>query len=152
MKDKIKVILLSVVFIALLFGSNYLLKSQNADIGTKQLLEENTTNNNEQEESFSLKVTEANFEKEVLNSEKTVLIDFYADWCGPCKRLAPIVEDVAKENPNLKVVKIDVDNNPSLAYKYNATSIPTLVVIKNGEEVNRAVGLVSKETILDLVK
>ena len=81
-----------------------------------------------------------------------VLVDFYADWCGPCKRLAPIVEDVAKENPNLKVVKIDVDNNPSLAYKYNATSIPTLVVIKNGEEVNRAVGLVSKETILDLVK
>lgn len=152
MKDKIQVIILSIVFVVLLLGSNYLLKSKNADIGTIQLLEENTINNESQEESYVLEVTEATFESEVLNSEKTVLIDFYADWCGPCKALAPIVEKVAKENPDLKVVKINVDNNSSLAYKYNATSIPTLIVIKNGVEVNRTVGLVQKETILDLVK
>ena len=152
MKDKIKVILLSVVFIFFLVGTNYVLKNPSANSADTNFLEENPTSNQEQAESLVLKVTETDFEKEVLTSEKTVLIDFYADWCGPCKRLASIIEEVAKENPNLKVIKIDVDKNSSLAYKYNATSIPTLVVIKNGKEVNRAVGLVSKETILDLVK
>lgn len=148
MKEKIKLILLIIAFVFFLVGTNYVLKNPSVNNVDEQFLEENK----EQEESFTLKVTEANFEKEVLNSKQTVLIDFYADWCGPCKKLSPIIEEVARENPNLKVVKIDVDENYNLAYEYGANSIPTLVVIKNGKEVNRAVGIVSKETILDLVK
>lgn len=99
-----------------------------------------------------LKITNSNFEKEVLNSERTVLIDFYADWCGPCKMLAPIIEAVAKENENIKVVKINVDEAQDLAMKYEVMSIPTIVVIKNGREVNRNVGVISKNQIEGMVK
>ena len=98
-----------------------------------------------------LKINEDNFEKEVLESEKTVLIDFFADWCGPCKMLSPIIEQFAKENEKVKVVKINVDELPDLAVKYGVRSIPTLVVIKNGEEVNRSDGLIDKSEILELV-
>ena len=99
-----------------------------------------------------LKVTSSNFEEEVLKSEKTVLIDFYAEWCGPCKMLSPVVDAVAKENENIKVVKVNVDDEQDLAMKYQIMSIPTLVVIKNGEVVNKSVGLISKSEILDLIK
>ena len=99
-----------------------------------------------------INVSSKNFETEVLNSEKTVLIDFYADWCGPCKMLSPVVEKFANENENIKVVKINVDDEQDLAIKYGVMSIPTLVVIKNGQEVNRSVGLVSKDDILNIVK
>lgn len=99
-----------------------------------------------------IQVNRNNFEKEVLNSEKTVLIDFYADWCGPCKMLSPVVEQFASENEKIKVVKINVDDEQDLAIEYGVMSIPTLVVIKNGQEVNRQVGLVSKDDILNLVK
>lgn len=99
-----------------------------------------------------LKIDSENFEEEVIKSEKTVLIDFFADWCGPCKMLSPIIEQFAKENNEIKVVKINVDDSPDLAVKYGVMSIPTLVVIKNGEEVNRSVGLIDKSEILDLVK
>ena len=99
-----------------------------------------------------MKVTSANFEEEVLNSDKAVLIDFYADWCGPCKMFSPIVESVAEENEDIKVVKIDVDNAQDLAIKYQIMSIPTIVVIKNGQEVNRNVGVVSKSQIVEMVK
>lgn len=99
-----------------------------------------------------IEVTENTFEEEVLNSDQTVLIDFYADWCGPCKILSPIIEEVAKENPDFKVVKIDVDSNENLAYEYRAYSIPTLVVIENGVEVNRAVGAIPKKDVLELIK
>ena len=99
-----------------------------------------------------MKVTSANFEEEVLNSDKAVLIDFYADWCGPCKMFSPVVESVAEENEDIKVVKIDVDNAQDLAIKYQIMSIPTIVVIKNGQEVNRNVGVISKSQILEMVK
>ena len=99
-----------------------------------------------------LKVTSSNFESEVLQSEKPVLIDFYADWCGPCKMLSPIVDKVAEENSDIKVVKINVDNSQDLAMRYQVMSIPTLVVIKNGKEVNRAVGLIDKDEIVGLIK
>ncbi|MBR3614827.1 MAG: thioredoxin [Clostridia bacterium] len=113
----------------------------------------NTNNENIANEAGKvIEVTETTFEEEVLKSDKTVLIDFYADWCGPCKILSPIIEEVAKENPDLKVVKIDVDKNESLAYEYRAYSIPTLVVIENGVEVNRAVGAIPKKDVLELIK
>jgi len=99
-----------------------------------------------------LKGTSANFEEEVLNSQKPVLIDFYADWCGPCKMLSPIVEQFASENEDIKVVKINVDDEQDLAIEYGIMSIPTLVVIKNGQEANKAVGLISKDEINNLVK
>ena len=99
-----------------------------------------------------LKINSENFEEEVIKSEKIVLIDFFADWCGPCKMLSPIVEEFAKENNEIKVVKVNVNDSPDLAVKYGVMSIPTLVVIKNGEEVNRSVGLIDKSEILDLVK
>ena len=114
--------------------------------------EDNSNDKIQVTEDKVIKVTEENFEEEVLKSDKKVLIDFYADWCGPCKVLSPIVEEVAKENPDIKVVKINVDENNELSYKYKTYSIPTLVVIENGVEVNRAVGAIPKDSILELVK
>ncbi len=99
-----------------------------------------------------MKVNKESFETEVLKAEGMVLVDFFADWCGPCKMLSPIVDEVAEENTDIKVCKINVDEEPELAMRYNVMSIPTLVVIQNGEEVNKSVGLVSKEDIIKLVK
>ena len=99
-----------------------------------------------------IKVNNQNFEEEVIKSEKTVLIDFYADWCGPCKMLSPIIDEIAEENSEIKVVKVNVDDSQDLAMKYQVMSIPTLVVIKNGEEVNRSVGLIDKSQVANLIK
>lgn len=99
-----------------------------------------------------LEVTSENFEKEVLESEKTVLVDFYAEWCGPCKRLSPIVEEVAKEETEVKFVKMNIDNCEDIAIEYQVMSIPTLVVMKNGKEANRSVGLIDKEQVKELIK
>ena len=101
---------------------------------------------------MSIKVNSENFESEVLKSKKIVVIDFYADWCGPCQMLSPIVDQVASEYENLKVVKINVDEAQDLAINYGVISIPTLVVIKDGQETNRTVGLISKNAIEELVK
>lgn len=98
------------------------------------------------------KITSENFEIEVLKSEKTVLVDFYADWCGPCKMLSPVVDEVAQENEDIKVVKINVDEAQNVAMKYNIMSIPTLVIIKNGQEISRSVGVIDKSQILDMIK
>lgn len=99
-----------------------------------------------------IKVNGQNFEEEVTKSEKPVLIDFYADWCGPCKMLSPIIDEIAEENSEIKVVKVNVDDSQDLAMKYQVMSIPTLVVIKNGEEVNRSVGLIDKSQVANLIK
>ena len=98
-----------------------------------------------------IKVSNENFNSEVISSDKPVLIDFYADWCGPCKMLSPVVDKLAEEHSEFKVVKINVDENPDLAGSYQVMSIPTLVVIENGKEVNRSMGLQSKQDILNLV-
>ena len=81
----------------------------------------------------------------------SVLVDFYADWCGPCKMLAPIVDEIAQENDDIKVVKVNVDENPNIALDYKVMSIPTLVVIKGGKEVSRSVGVVDKKEILEML-
>lgn len=99
-----------------------------------------------------LNVTKANFETEVVNSEKTVLLDFWATWCGPCRMIAPTVEAVAEENPDVLVGKVNVDEEPELARAFGITSIPTLVVMKDGMTVRQAVGVQTKEQILKLVK
>lgn len=94
-----------------------------------------------------LKLNEQNFANEILNSS-AALVDFYADWCGPCKMIAPIVEEIANERTDITVGKINVDESPALAMKYNVSSIPTLIVFKNGIELNRIVGYRPKEDIL----
>ena len=99
-----------------------------------------------------IKANSQNFEEEVIKSEKIVLVDFYADWCGPCKMLSPIIDEVAEENDDIKVVKVNVDDSQDLAMKYQVMSIPTLVVIKNGSEINRSVGLIDKAQVVNLIK
>lgn len=99
-----------------------------------------------------IKVNKESFETEVLKAEGTVLVDFFADWCGPCKMLSPIVDQIAEEHKEVKVCKVNVDTEPELAMRYGVMSIPTLVVIKGGKEVNKSVGLVSKEEILTMIK
>lgn len=97
-------------------------------------------------------ITKENFTKEVLESEKTVLLDFWAIWCGPCMMIAPILHEIAEENPDIKVAKINVDENPQLAAKFGIISIPTLIVMKDGKAVNKSEGLIPKEQILELLK
>ena len=94
-----------------------------------------------------------NFENEVLKANETVLVDFYADWCGPCKMMSPIIDSIAEENlENVKVGKINVDENGELAEKYNVMSIPTIIVFKNGMPVKGFVGVTGKQEIVDALK
>ena len=97
------------------------------------------------------KITAQIFEEQIKTSDKTVLIDFYADWCGPCKMIAPTIHEIAQENPQIKVVKVNVDEETPLAIKFGIQSIPTLVIMKDGEILKKIVGLRSKEQILELL-
>ena len=90
---------------------------------------------------------EGNFEEEVLKTEGTVLVDFYADWCGPCKAMSPIIDEIAEEVSTAKVGKVNVDENGELAVKYNVVSIPTIMVFKNGEPSKTFVGVTEKDAI-----
>jgi len=96
-------------------------------------------------------LTTDNFNKEVLNSEKPVLIDFWAGWCGPCQMLSPIIEEVANEVTDTKICKINVDEQPALAGQFNIMSIPTLVVVKDGKVTDKNIGFISKERTLELI-
>jgi len=98
-----------------------------------------------------LKLNNSNFEKEILDSTGLKLVDFYADWCGPCKMVAPIIQEIAEERKDIVVGKINVDESYELAAKYNVSSIPTIILFNNGEEINRIVGYRPKEEILDLL-
>lgn len=99
----------------------------------------------------TLKITKENFEKEVLNSDKPVLLDFWASWCTPCKMVSPIIEEIAGEVTNAKVGKINIDEQPELAQAFNVMSIPTLAVMKNGKVINSIVGARPKSAILKLL-
>lgn len=151
MKNKIIWFIIFVILVIAIILASRFVNNQGEE--TIQESKENTNILNEGEENMNIiKVSDENFEQEVLNSNIPVLVDFYADWCGPCKMLSPIVDEVAKENEDIKVVKVNVDESQNTAIKYQVMSIPTLVVIKNGNEVNRSVGLIDKEEILNLVK
>ena len=98
-----------------------------------------------------LKINNENFESEVLNSNKTVLLDFYADWCGPCQMVAPVLAEIAEEREDIVVGKINVDEEMQLALKFGVESIPMIAVIKDGKLVNKSVGFKPKEQILELL-
>jgi len=92
----------------------------------------------------AVQVTVDTFQQEVLNSDKIVLVDFWADWCGPCKMLAPIIDQIADAHPEVKVCKVNVDTEPSLAIDYQVMNIPNIIIFKDGQKVDQAIGVHSK--------
>ena len=99
----------------------------------------------------AMNIHKNNFQEEVLNSDKEVLLDFWAPWCGPCRMVVPIVEEIAQEREDIKVCKINVDEETELASRFGVMSIPTLIVMKNGEIINQSIGARSKAQILDML-
>lgn len=99
----------------------------------------------------AIHVRQENFQEEVMNAEGKVLVDFWAPWCGPCRMVVPLVEEIARERPDVKVVKINVDEEQELASQYQVMSIPTLMVMEHGEVINRATGARPKAAILGML-
>lgn len=98
-----------------------------------------------------LNINKNNFDQEVMHSDRTVLLDFYAAWCGPCKMLSPVIDEIARERSDIKVGKVNVDEQYELASKYGVFSIPTLLVIKNGQVFNKSLGARPKAQILSMI-
>ena len=99
----------------------------------------------------AVKIDKNNFEKEVLNSDRKVLLDFWASWCGPCRMISPVLEEIAAERPDIKVAKVNVDEEPELARQFGVMSIPMLVVMEHGQILNKSLGAKPKEAVLNLL-
>ena len=97
-------------------------------------------------------ITKDNFENEIVKADKPVLVDFWASWCGPCRMLSPTIDEIAEEHPEIKVCKIKIDDEAELAIRHGVMSVPTLMIFKNGEIAQTAVGVRPKDEILDLLK
>lgn len=97
-------------------------------------------------------LTEDNFSEEVILSDRPVIVDFYADWCGPCKMVSPTLEEIAYQQNDIKIAKLDVDAHPMLARQFDVMSIPTIIAFKGGKEYKRRIGFANKQIILDLVR
>ena len=143
MNERVKVLLIAFVFGVIVFGSSKVIKL-NTPSSEKVISSDKN--------GIVLEVNSSGFKEEVLDSDKKVLIDFYATWCEPCKRQSPIIEELASDIENVKFVKIDVDKARDIASQYGIRSIPTLVIIENGKEVERKVGLTGKSTLISLLK
>jgi len=100
---------------------------------------------------MAINITKDNFQTEVTNSAQPVLVDFWASWCGPCRMLAPVIDELALERTDIKVGKVNVDDEPELARQFGVMSIPTLIVFENGQVKNQSVGVVPKETIVGML-
>ena len=100
----------------------------------------------------AMKITKENFQNEVMNSDRKVLLDFWASWCGPCRMVLPLVEEIAQEREDIKVGKVNVDEQPELAQMFSIMSIPTVMVFKGGEVTATAVGVQPKEKLLEMLK
>ncbi len=149
--DKKKKLIIEIVLFVLLLISITIIYNYLINKNTKQSMQENILENKEEEEK--MEIMEINgaeqFEQEVINEDRIVFIDFYATWCMPCKTMSPIIEEIARENKEVKFVKIDIDKNEELAIKYNVMSIPTMLVMKNGEVIKTFVGVTNKESIVN---
>lgn len=143
MDEKLKTIIYVVIFIILLIVVTLIFNMRSTQT-------HNQNKGNIDINSKIIQVNDENFEEEVLKSNKTVLIDFYATWCGPCKMMEPIIKEIANENENLKVVEVDVDTCKKITNKYKIRAMPTFVVIRNGSEINRSVGAIPKDKVLEL--
>lgn len=99
-----------------------------------------------------IKLTKDNFDQEVMQSDKPVLVDFYADWCGPCKMMGPVVEEISNEEDGVKVCKINIDEEIELAQRFGVMSIPTFIAVKDGEIAGKQIGAVPKSALVNLVK
>ena len=143
-KSKITIIVIGIIFILILIGARFIINNNNDNNGEKQPKAET--------ESVVKKINESNFKEKVLENNKKVVVDFYADWCGPCRILSPIVAEVAKEREDVEFVKINVDTSPNLPEEYGIINIPTLLVFENGEVINKVVGAVSKDDIIKLIE
>src|SRR6201988_2847228 len=105
------------------------------------------------ENSTTIELNESNFEKEVTHSDKPVIVDFWAEWCGPCKMIAPLLDEIAKENASkVKVAKVNVDENQSLSFKFNIRAIPSLLFFKNGQLRDQVTGMTSKKDLLGRIE
>lgn len=148
MNKVMKIIILGIMLVLTTLGTEKLpqieskLENENIKIEEVEI---------KKEESKVINVTDENFEEEVLKSKKIVLVDIYATWCKPCQELSPTIEEIAKERKDIKVVKIDIDKAPEIKQKYEIKSVPTLMVIKNGEVKSRDAGNLKKEVINQMV-
>lgn len=141
----IQIILFIILLIGITVGYNYVTNKKLEESTTEKELK--SSGEGEKVEIIEIKSAEQ-FEKEVINESGVVFIDFYATWCMPCKTMTPIIEEIAKEHTDVKFAKINIDENEELAIKYNVMSIPTMLIMKNGEVTKTFVGVTNKENIV----